>query len=77
MIAMKVRLVPKFSKLIEIQLSSRNFSLEMLKNTSKFSLKMVDRNSSLKSKTCYLYIYLHLHAIMLKPSLFSSFLVLA
>ena len=48
----------------------------MLKNTSKFSLKMMDRKNSIKSKTCYLYIYHHLHAIMLKPSLFSSFLVL-
>ena len=64
MIAMKVRFMPKSSRLKVLQLFRRKLSLDMLKNTLNQICKVGDRNSELKSKPCHLNIYLHLHVSM-------------
>ena len=71
---MKVRFVPEFSRLKDLQLLLREFSLNMLANASNFSCNIVDSSSTLNSNLSYIYIYHPPHAYMLKPSLISSFL---
>ena len=67
-IAMKVRFVLEFSRLKTLQLSFREFCLNMLANASNFSCNIVDSSSILSSTLSYLYICHPPHANMLKPS---------
>ena len=62
----KVRLVPKFSRLIALHFSE--LSLETCLGYSKISCKVVDSISIFGSEFPYLYIYDHIHASMLNPS---------
>ena len=62
---MKVRFVLEFSRLKALQLPLREFCLNMLKNTSNISCKMMVSSSSLNPKIQYLYTQPHVHASML------------
>ena len=51
---------------INEQLCSFNFCLKMLLKSSNFQFKIVDRNSSFRSKFHYEHLYYHYHIFMLK-----------
>ena len=73
---MRLKSVPKFTRLITLQLSRRNLGLKILTRSSKISCKKVDRNRNPRLKLWHSNIHHLLHACMLKQPLIPPFFVL-